>query len=164
PSQSSGHGRRLSGRDEAAAAGAVTRPGPELGAQDDPSPELPRTAAGPQVVPAGRAPQLTEEGPCDPVPALGHLLELSRRLFERDVDDLVALEGGHPPPTFLLDEIGGLEPETRREHPVSWCGAAAALHVAEHGHTSLVPGAFLDVPPERLTNSPEPDMAELVCL
>ena len=68
----------------------------------------------------------------------------------------------HLAETALLDEIGGLQPVARREHPVAWSGGAAALDVTEHRHPRLEAGALLDLAAERIADAAEDDVAELV--
>ncbi len=55
PAKSPGDGRRAAGRHAAAARGALSGAGPQLGPADDAPPELPRAAAEPPQLPVGRA-------------------------------------------------------------------------------------------------------------
>src|SRR5262249_21613383 len=111
---------------------------------------------------AGLYNPLAEEGLRHVVPALGDGFELGDRLRERDVDDVVPAQRGHAPPLALLDEIGGDKAEPCCEHTVACSGRATALHVPEHGHPRLEAGAALDLAGERLADSAQTDMAELV--
>src|SRR5918999_1368493 len=107
---------------------------------------------------------LAEERPRHVVDGRRNCLQLPRRLFERHVDDRVAVERGHPPELPGMDEIGRIQPEASREDPVAWGGGAAALHVSEHRDARLVAGALLDVACERLADAPQSDVSELVGL
>src|SRR5918996_2806617 len=107
---------------------------------------------------------LAEERLRDLVPPGRDRLQLRRRLLERDVDDLVAVERGHAPERALVREVGGLQPIAGREDPVARRRRTAALDMAEHGHSRLEAGPLLDLPPERVADAAELRVAELVGL
>ena len=87
-----------------------------------------------------------------------------RRLLERDVHDRVAVKCRHAAEAPLVDEVGGLEAESRREDAVARCRDPAALDVSEHGDARLEPGSLLDLASQRITDPAEHDVAELVGL
>src|SRR5215213_8420552 len=103
-----------------------------------------------------------EERSRDVVPLGRHRLQLRRRLRERHVDDLVAVERRHAPEAALVDEVGGFEPVARREHAVARGGGAAALDVAKNGDARLEPRSLLDLVCEGVADAPQADVAELV--
>src|SRR3989442_11451366 len=59
---------------------------------------------------------LAEKGLRDVVPLRWHRLQLGGRLVERDVDDRIAVQRGHPAERLRLDEVGRLEPVARGEN------------------------------------------------
>jgi hypothetical protein len=95
--------------------------------------------------PSAVARDLAEERPGDGVPVLGHRLQLRRCLRKRDVDDGVAVQGGHHAETALVHEIGRLEAEAGCKHPVPGGRAPSALDVAEHRDACLEAGLLLDL-------------------
>src|SRR5262245_26621990 len=103
-----------------------------------------------------------EERARDLVPVRGDGLQLAGRLLERDVDDLVPVQRRHPSEPTLVDELGRLHAEARREHAVARGRSAAALDVAEHGDPRLEPRALLDLAGERVADTAEDDVPELV--
>src|SRR5919109_2105584 len=92
---------------------------------------------------------LAEERSGDFVPAGRHRFELRRGVGERNVHDVVAVQGGHAAEALLVDEIRRLEAVARREDAVAGGRRTAALHMAEDGDPRLVAGALLDVLCER---------------
>ena len=64
----------------------------------------------------------------------------------------------------LVDEIGRLQPEPRREDAVARRRRPAALDVPEHRDARLEPRSLLDLPRERVADAAEHDVAELVGL
>ena len=62
----------------------------------------------------------------------------------------------------LVDEVGRLQPEARREDAIARCRRASALDVPEHGHARLESRSLLDLPSERVADAPEDDVPELV--
>src|SRR5215212_4910443 len=95
----------------------------------------------------------TEKGARNFVPVVGNGLQLARRLGERDVDDLVAVERGHAAELAVLDEVGGLQAEARREDAVAGRGGAAALDVPEDGDARLEPCPLLELAPDCLADA-----------
>ena len=89
---------------------------------------------------------------------------LLRRLVERDVDDVVAVQRSHPAEPALVDQVGRLQPITGGQHPIARRGGPAALHVAEHRDACLVAGALLDLPRELAADTAELHVAELIGL
>src|SRR5205085_4167847 len=100
------------------------------------------------------------------VPLGGHGLQLRRRVFERDVDDPVALQRRHLTKPPFVRQVGRLQAEPGGEHAVARSRGAAPLDVAEHRDPSLEAGALLDLAGERVADAAlgEPNMAELVLL
>ena len=57
--------------------------------------------------------------------------------LERNVDDLVSVDGRHPAPQARACELRRLQSEARREEAISSRRGPAALNVAQHGDAGL---------------------------
>src|SRR5581483_12311548 len=73
--------------------------------------------------------ELSEEDLGDAVERVVHGLQLRGRFGERNADDLVAAERGHPSPFLLRHHVRRMDAEARAQHPVERGRRAAALDV-----------------------------------
>src|SRR5262245_20865734 len=81
---------------------------------------------------------------------------------EGDVNDLQAAEGDHVAELPVDDEPGRVNAEPCREDPVVGARRAATLHVAERGGTGFNAGAAFDFVGNRLTDTAQSHVAEVV--
>ncbi len=104
-----------------------------------------------RCLPAGRAltPRAAQpkNASRDVVPApRGTVFSSAVASVERDVDDRRRRgSAAIRPKLALVDEVGRLQSEARREHAVARGRRAAALDVAEHGDARLEAGSLLDL-------------------
>src|SRR5919201_5721264 len=100
---------------------------------------------------------LAEERFGDLVPAGRHRFELRRGVGERNVHDVVAVQGGHAAEALLMDEIRRLEPVARGEDAVAGGGRSAPLYMNQNRDAGLVASALLDFLRERLADPAQAD-------
>src|SRR5215211_8124967 len=79
-----------------------------------------------------------EKGASHVVPLARDALQLGRRLGQRHIDDLVAVEGRHASEPPLEDEVGGLEPVAVGEHRSAPVRVPARLDVAKDLYRRLL--------------------------
>src|SRR5262249_17081691 len=121
------------------------------------------------MAPAQPAPDLkalTEECARDVVPLRRHRLDLGRRVPELDLDDPIALQGGHSPELPLVGEVGRLQPEARCENAIAGRRRPTTLNVAEHRDPTPEAGPLLHLARECIADAAlrEPNVPELVLL
>src|SRR5262249_60710194 len=124
------------------------------------------------MAPAQPAPDLkalTEECARDVVPLRRHRLDLGRRVPELDLDDPIALQGGHSPELPLVGEVGRLQPEARCENAIAGRRRPTTLNVAEHRDPCLEAGPLRDLSRDGIADAAlrepnVPELARLACV